>query len=290
VAADEPAEEAESSSARSASTTALWADVRIDPVELALPSGVGYTLRAYRPSGELAGGERDTEGEVDDFDAAAAAVARDRRRVTDDEDDLEEFEDEFDEDDELADEDDEDDEEGEEEEEEEEEEEDEDEEAEEVPVFLARNGKLFLFHSADKLVDFVRSGAEHDLSQLETWSDLVDRVSVDDVVPHDEDTYELDLIVENLRGGVDVWDPTLIIKAGEVARDIGHALRIEPVQIALAPGSPLDDFDEKLRAAESGGIGSFLAKRRLRKVSSQQATLTWRTVIGKISAATDWRD
>ena len=66
--------------------------------------------------------------------------------------------------------------------------------------------------------------------------------------------------MENLRGGPDAWDPTLILKAGEIARDLGFALRIEPVHVALAPGSPLDDLDEALRSAESGGIGSFFAK------------------------------
>src|SRR5262249_25480434 len=40
-------------SARSESADELWAAVRIDPVEIALPSGVGYTLRAYRPVDEV---------------------------------------------------------------------------------------------------------------------------------------------------------------------------------------------------------------------------------------------
>jgi hypothetical protein len=284
VAADEPADEAEGSSAPE-ERSALWADVRIDPVEIALPSGVGYTLRAYRPPADLASAGADEESEnLDDFDAASAAVARQRRaeREAADEDDeeLDELDDELDDlddDDELD-------------EEELDEEEDEAEQPDEVPVFLGRSGKVYLFHSPDKLVDYVRSGAENDLSQLDTWAELVKRIGVDDVVPADEDTYELDLIVENLRGGADAWDATLIIKAGEIARDLGHALRIDPIQVALAPGSPLDDFDEALRSAESGGIGSFFARRKLRKVSSQQATLSWRTVIGKISAAADWRD
>jgi hypothetical protein len=295
LAADEPADEEEFSaedeedttSEADARTSALWADVRIDPVEIALPSGVGYTLRAYRPPTELAksgGRDEEDDADLDDFDAASAAVAEQRRKARGDEeagddedlaDDLDDEVDELDEDeDDLDDED-----------------EDEDaDEAEDVPVFLGRNGKVYLFHSPDRLVEFVRSDVENDLSQLDTWSELVKRIGVDDVVPADDDTYELDLIVENLRGGADAWDATLIIKAGEIARDLGHALRIEPVQVALAPGSPLDDFDEALRSAESGGIGSFFARRRLRKVSSQQATLSWRTVIGKISAAADWRD
>ena len=303
------ADEADESPGRSASVRALWADVRIDPVEIALPGGVGLTLRAYRPATEIAGAERggDTVVELDDFDAAAAAVAArraasrpaDEDEEVDEDDDLDkrrrgrrptlrdrgtdeepadEFEDGYE--DEL--------------EAEDEEEIDEDTadsgEAEDIPVFLGRRGRLFLFHSPEKLVEFVRSGGEHDLVQLDTWSDLPGRIEAAAVEPLDEDSYELDLVVENLRGGSDAWDPGLILKAGELARDLGFALRLEPVMTALAPGSPLDDLDDALRAADDGGIGGFFAKRKLRKVPAQQSALAWRTIIGKISAAVDWRD
>jgi len=301
VATAEPDDEA--TSTRSTRTGKLWADVRIDPVEIALPGGVGYTLRAYRSSTEVAAPEIGARGaeELDDYEAAHAAVKR-RRRASDegddeaeeieaeeivaedeleeaDDDEEEEYEDEDDEDDEEEDEDDED-----------EDEDDEEDVEQEVPVFLARNGKVYLFHSPDKLVEFVKSGAEHDLSQVDTWSTLVKRVTTGDIVPLDEDRYELDLVVENLRGGSDAWDAGLILRAGEVARDLGFALRLDPVVIALAAGSPLDDLDEALRSADAGGIGSFFAKRKLRKIPAQQSSLAWRTIIGKISAAADWRD
>ena len=97
-------------------------------------------------------------------------------------------------------------------------------------------------------------------------------------------------MVENLRGGHDTWDLTLLIEAGEVARDLGHALRLKPVILALSAGSPLDDLDESLRSASDGGMGGFFGRRRLRKIGAQQASLGWRTIIGKISAAVDWRD
>jgi hypothetical protein len=313
VAEDEPADEA---AGRSTRTDALWADVRIDPVEVALPGGVGYTLRAYRPSAEISRPEIDraTNPDLDDFDAASAAVAR-RRRVTDEDDETAdddvshpdvdaelvgdrdkkssrgkaaqkpaaEEEDDFDEDEDL-------DEEDFEEETEEDEEEDEEASKEDVPVFLGHNGRVYLFHSPEKLVEFVKSGAEHDLSQLESWSDLVERISTEDVVPLDEDTYELDLVVENLRGGSDAWDAPLILRAGELARDLSYALRIEAVLVALSAGSPLDDLDEALRSSVNGGVGSFFARRKLRKIPAQQSSLAWRTVIGKISAVSDWRD
>jgi hypothetical protein len=149
---------------------------------------------------------------------------------------------------------------------------------------------VFLFHSQEKLVEFVKSGAEHDLSQVDTWSTVVKKITKADVVPLDDDIYELDLVVENLRGGPDAWDAALILKAGEIARDLGFALRLEPVMIALSAGTPLDDLDEALRSSEGGGVGSFFAKRKLKKIPAQQSSLAWRTIIGKISAAAEWQD
>src|SRR5262249_2225973 len=151
----------------------------------------------------------------------------------DDEEALNEDEDEDDEDLEEDDED-----------EDEEEDEEEAQADEETPIFLGNKGKVYLFHSPDKLVEFVKSGAEHDLSQLDSWPDLLRRVRSDDIDPIDEDRYELDLVVENLRGGPDAWDAPLILKAGELARDLGFALRLDAVMIAMSSGSPLDDLDE----------------------------------------------
>src|SRR5215467_9006973 len=38
---------------RTSATDAFWDGVRVDVVEIALPGGVGYTLRAYRMSDEI---------------------------------------------------------------------------------------------------------------------------------------------------------------------------------------------------------------------------------------------
>jgi hypothetical protein len=265
----------------------LWEDVRIQPVEIALPGGVGLTLRAYRKASELT----PTEVEVDDDDPfearkrTAAAQDEDDEEVIVDEEfqallaegeahgdekaaeepDPADFEDETEEDTAQADD-------------------------EEVPIFLSHKGRLLAFKSPESLVSFIRSGAPHDLAQLETWATLADRVQSTDVDPLPDDRYELDLVVENLRGGHDTWDLPLLIAAGEVARDLGYALRLKPVILALSPGSPLDDLDESLRSAESGGMGGFFGRRRLKKIGAQQASLGWRSIIGKISAAVDWRD
>jgi hypothetical protein len=277
--ADEPAADV----GAGLSGRALWDEVRIAPVEIAMPGGVGLTLRAYRLASQLTPTEAESD-EDDPFEARERAAAA--RRAAEDDVNLDE---EFaalvaaDESEsgrleaagteepapeEFA----------------------EDEPDEEVPIFLSHRGKLLAFKSPESLVSFIRSGAPHDMAQLDTWSTVAERVQATDIDPSPDDRYELDLVVENLRGGHDTWDLPLLIAAGEVARDLGYALRLKPVILALSPGSPLDDLDESLRAAESGGMGGFFGRRRLRKIGAQQASLGWRSIIGKISAAVDWRD
>jgi hypothetical protein len=307
------AEEQESS--RPASVDALWSAAGVDVVEIALPSGVGYTLRAYRseddvvttdisereadlfpnrhrPSGIYDHDEKairdedaDDETQSHDFDTdfraedtpteALAAVDDDDLLDAEDAEILdtdEDSEDSEDSDEAAA-------------------EEDEEEPApEEIPIFLGYRGKLLLFKSAEGLVDFVTSDAPHDLAQLPKWSELVDKITVDDVQPLPEDTYELDLVVSNLRGSRDSWDAELLIRAGEIARDIGRSFELEQVEAALAAGSPLDDLDEALRASVTGGMGGFFGRRKLKKIGTEAAPLGWRTIIGKISGIADWRD
>jgi hypothetical protein len=277
--ADEPAADV----GAGLSGRALWDEVRIAPVEIAMPGGVGLTLRAYRLASQLTPTETESDDE-DPFEVrerAAAARRADEDDVTIDEefaalvaaDDAESGRVEAAESEEPA-----------------PEEFAEDEPDEEVPIFLSHRGKLLAFKSPESLVSFIRSGAPHDMAQLDTWPVVAERVQATDVDPLPDDRYELDLVVENLRGGHDTWDLPLLIAAGEVARDLGYALRLKPVILALSPGSPLDDLDESLRAAESGGMGGFFGRRRLRKIGAQQASLGWRSIIGKISAAVDWRD
>lgn len=286
---DEPELDDSAASGTAAASTeaarALWAELRIDPVEIALPSGTGYTLRAYRPARELTPTDVEERDQDDPFLARRQVVAEedDEEVVILDEEVAQEF--------------------AESDKEERDAREGSGDEAEasstestddagdeEVPVFLSHKGRLLLFKTADSLVSFVRSGAPNDLSQLDSWDELAERVEPSDVTPLDEDTYELDLVVENLRGGHDAWDSTLLIEAGEAARDLSYALRVPAVLDMLSAGSSLDDLDEALRAAANGGIGGFRGRRRLKKIGAQTASLGWRTIVGKISAVVDWRD
>ncbi len=274
----------------------LWDEARISPVEIAMPGGVGLTLRAYRKTSELTPTEVVTD-EDDPFEAreraAAARAAEEEEVIVDDEftalvaeepadnksrsktaDDGDEVEepDSADFEDDSA------------------EEEKAEVDDEEIPMFLSHRGRLLAFKSPESLVSFIRSGAPHDLAQLDTWPIVAERVESSDIDPLPEDRYELDLVVENLRGGHETWDLPLLIKAGELGRDLGIALRLKPVILALSAGSPLDDLDDALRSANDGGMGGFFGRRRLKKIGAQQSSLGWRSIIGKISAAVDWRD
>ncbi|HEY3503519.1 MAG TPA: DNA primase [Actinocatenispora sp.] len=269
---------------RSAEADAFWADVRVDPIEIALPAGVGYTLRAYRDPDDVTG-VAGAEPESDEEPAAeSAAEPADEEPVAEEPDEDDESADDEDADDETADDDESD---------EDEDEEEEDEEPagpDEVPVFLSQRGKLLLFRTPEGLVDFVRSDEPHALRGIDSADALADRIEAAHVVPSEEDRYELDLLVGNLRGGHDSWEPDLVISAGELARDVAYAFDLSSVLTSLSAGSPLDDLDEAMRGATKGGLSAFRARRRAKKIGAQQAALAWRTIIGKIGAAVDWRD
>jgi hypothetical protein len=278
---DDSAEsEDDAASERPAEVEEFWAKARVDPVEIALPRGVGYTLRAYRMNDTL---PQELLDEADDTEETDDLLPV---RSTDDDDRLDELDEEYDEDEEDDDEADEttavD--------EDEDDDEDAEPEPEEVPVFLTQGRRLLLFRSPEGLIEFVRSAESSSFQAIPEWEKTRSDIGAQHIVVADEDRYELDLVVENLRGGHDAWDAELLIKAGEICRDLGHALRLESVIDALSAGSPLDDLDEALRAGESGRLTAFFARRRLRRVGAQQAALAWRSIIGKISTSVDWRD
>ena len=297
-ASDFPVDESESTDAevdegearRTKQVDAFWDRVNIDPIEIALPGGVGYTLRAYRMDSDVTPSDYSGREDLEFPDRAPAYATdlddEDLDALDDDASDEEDLELEEDAAELAADDDD------------EEDEDDADDDAlaaaeaadEEVPLFLSNRGQLLVFRSRRGLVTFLASDAEHDLTQLDGWSEFVSDVRPEHIVATDDDSYELDLVVKNLRGSHDEWDPALIVQSGQLARDLGHALRIKPVVLALSPGSPLDDLDEALRGVAAGGVGTFFARRKAKKIGTETASLGWRTVIGKISAVVDWRD
>ncbi|MGH3544615.1 MAG: hypothetical protein ACRDPW_01580 [Mycobacteriales bacterium] len=253
----------------------FWDESEIELVEIALPgagsgSRVGYTLRHYRPAMFYPEPEPEPEAEPDEFDdepeLPETVQVPDESR--DDKDDTtgnhnntdapEPDPADFESDDEPV-----------------------GEEREEV-VMLAHEGMLHVFGTARALVEFVTSDAPHDLAEVEAFIRLKETLTPQMVAPSDEDRYELDLVVRNLRGGRDAWDAELLISAAEIARDITYACGLREALAALGPGSPLDTLDDALRD------GGFWARRRIGRLKPEQVALAWRGVIGKIAGATKW--
>ena len=262
--------------ARSAETEKLWNEMGVDPVELHLGKDSGFTLRAYRMSDTLSGAKADEEPEAaldEPEDEEAPEELPDNADYAEDEDapepDAADFADEEPEAEEEVD--------------------ALDAEPEEVPVFLTRKGKLLVFREPAALVAFVKENDDHDLAVIDEYAELQERLSTDDVACDEDDIYELDLVVANLRGGQDAWEPELLIKAAEVGRDLGYALKNDSIISALAGGSPLDDLDEAFRVVVEGGLRGKLAKRRLRRNDAQQAAIAWRGVIAKVNDHVEWR-
>ncbi|WP_026925477.1 hypothetical protein [Glycomyces arizonensis] len=262
-------------SARSAAAEKLWNETSVDPVELHLGKDSGYTLRAYRMSDTLPGAapaedEATTEESAEEVSEAGkhAEEQPDVAESPEDEDNEAPSEADFLDEEEVD---------------------VLDAAPEEVPVFLTRKGRLLLFRDTESLARYVKESDDNDLAAIDEYADLQKRITADAIVCDEADTYELDLVTANLRGGHDSWEPELLIKAAEIGRDLGYALRIQSIVDALAPGSPLDDMDEALRVIVDGGMRGMLAKRRLRKTGAEQAAIAWRGVIAKINAAVDWR-
>jgi hypothetical protein len=163
---------------------------------------------------------------------------------------------------------------------------DETEEAEEVPVFLGSGGAIHLFRSPKGLVDFIRSDAPHDLSAVESWDSV--RAAVDlEVVPQRLNRYELDLVVEIARAGASGWGDSereVLLLAGEIARDMAYYTERADLLAMLAPGSPLDDLDDDLRAP-----GRF-SRRKLRKYNPDQIALSWRRIVRELETVVHWHD
>ncbi|MDP9796628.1 hypothetical protein J2S43_005140 [Catenuloplanes nepalensis] len=116
----------------------------------------------------------------------------------------------------------------------------------EEPRFLAVDGRVQVFGTADGLVAFLHGDTAHDLRDRPGFAEFAGWATPPALFPAPEHRYGLDLVVTNLAGGRDEWIPELLLGAAALARDLSYALD-QDVWTLLAPGSLLDDFDEALR-------------------------------------------
>lgn len=147
----------------------------------------------------------------------------------------------------------------------------------EEPRFLATDGRVQVFGTADGLLAYLHGDAAHDLRDRPGWPEFVRWVTPPALFPAPEHRYELDLVVDNLAGGRDAWIPELLLGAGTIARDLSYALDLD-VWTLLAPDSLLDDFDEALRRNN---------RWKLRGFDPAQLMQHWLQVIGELTDEID---
>ncbi|MFC4337102.1 hypothetical protein [Salininema proteolyticum] len=232
---------------RSKEVAQFWEDLRIDPVELAVGTRSGYTLRAYRMSDTLP----NWKGNLSD-----PPVSDDPESTDNPDPDEMDFD-------------------------------ANDAEPEEVPVMLARKGKLLVFEDPEDLVKYVRENDDSELAWLEEYGKLQEDLEASHVEADEADVYDLSSIVPDLRQGT--WNHEELIAAGEIARDVAYVCDLEGVSDALDPGSPLDQLDNHLRDSVEGGLKAVRANRKIKKASTEQTAIAWRSVVGKMGEAVDWR-
>lgn len=257
----------------SASVTAFWESVGIDPVLISLPGGSGLTLRHHHQvdadieDSAVAGSDGEQTAEPDQADDAACTLEPDPEA---------------------------------------EDREDSEEEQEGVaqprvgwnrtgvvqgegteiePRFLGNGAYLYLFRTPAALVAFVRSDAPHALTDAPAWQTVREAPDLDPT-PQLLNRYELDLVVDIARAGSDGWgkqEQQTLLLAGELARDASAFCVLPEVQAMLAPGSPLDALDDDLRA------GGLRARWRLRRYNADQIALSWRRIVREIGTKAELR-
>jgi Ethanolamine utilization protein EutJ (predicted chaperonin) len=145
----------------------------------------------------------------------------------------------------------------------------------EEPRFLAADGRVQIFGTADGLVAYLHSDAAHDLRDRPGWPAYVRWVTPPVLFPAPDHRYELDLVADNVAAGRDSWIPELILGAGVIARDLAYALNLD-VWTLLARGSLLDELDEALRRQH---------RWKLRGLDAARLAAHWRQVVDELEDA-----
>src|SRR5499425_3017102 len=110
------------------------------------------------------------------------------------------------------------------------------EDGEEWEAFLGHGEDLYVFSDAAELAAFVRTAGEHDLTDHPAWH-LVPQLSVDELIPDDNHTYDLVGVPEMAAEDPDTWS------VGELA-DVIAMVR------SLCDVCELDTVSEVLGAAD----------------------------------------
>jgi Protein kinase domain len=155
-------------------------------------------------------------------------------------------------------------------------------------VFAGVAGRLRLFRRPEQATEFAVATAGHDMSEVLHWDWLSESMSRAFLPLLDDHRYDLDLPSANLEMDPARWLSDLIVKAGDVARELVLALAIEEGYALLRPGSPLDRLDDELRAARRRPRPRTV--RQWQQLDRGVLAAEWEHVVDLIGSRVDWQN
>jgi hypothetical protein len=103
---------------------------------------------------------------------------------------------------------------------------------EEWEAFLGHGENLYVFADAAELAAFVRTAGEHDLTDHPAWH-LVPQLSVDELIPDDNNTYDLVGVPEMAAEDPDTWSVGELADVIAMVRSLGDVCELDVVSDVL---------------------------------------------------------
>ncbi|MFI7077322.1 J domain-containing protein [Micromonospora sp. NPDC049903] len=157
----------------------------------------------------------------------------------------------------------------------------------EQALFLGADGDLLLFRSPESLHRYLTEPGAHELAAVPGWDDFMNWALRTGMRDDDEQSYDFDLIVYNLRFPITEWVPRLFIGHRDLVLELAEAFEWDDVRRLLRVGSPLDELDDLMRVADRP-LSGWKARRQLGQLQSGPVNRAWRQVIRLVGAHVRW--
>lgn len=144
------------------------------------------------------------------------------------------------------------------------------------PVFLGSFGKIFTFNNRKALARWILDHDDHDIARLSTWQEIKDEASVGnlDVQVHDDNTYVLTGIKEDIAKGPDAIDVKQMGRAAELFADTADWARDDSMNATLLANPTFDRFMKYMLGNESGYVASAPFTEEVNGWKQLETTLT----------------
>lgn len=156
------------------------------------------------------------------------------------------------------------------------------EDGEEWQAFLGAEDKILLFDSAAQLAQYIRNGAENDLSDHPEWEEITD-LAVADLVPDDDYAFDLDGVYDLAARAPDRWSVTELADVLDMVGRIAECCDVDIVEpLTEIPEIGMLDLGADAFTGRSGDkawdhVGMTIAS-------------DWETVCSRLGEYLDWRD